>query len=151
MSDVNPTAVGMLPVAIAFLAAFIAWQQMKIARAKVVIDLFRQRYDVMGEITRYVGQLVAEDSDANRAAFWEAVTRAKFLFPAEITSFLRPEIAERSAQLLAMRAADRRDTKLGHEIDYARINLISDMEIWFKDSSELIEKKFKPYLTIVEV
>ena len=155
MADVNLAFIGTLnALTIPTIAAFAAWiahQQLKIARAKVVIDLFKQRYEVLGEVTRYVHKLVNRRSDMNdRAAFWAAANRAQFLFPADVTRFIEQQIAERSKQLIVMRERDRSDTLLSGEVDYDQRDRLDDMEIWFVESAALIENKFKPYLTIPE-
>ncbi len=76
--------------AIGLLAAVIAWGQWRVARNKMVLDLFDKRMAVYDELRNILGHVVA----AGRATaddtynFGRAKQRAKFLFDSDVFKYL---------------------------------------------------------------
>jgi len=82
------------------IAAYIAYQQWKVARAKLDLDLFEQRYALFELLWAFVSVRTDDPADVEQAAraLKHAVPKFYFLFGAEIGSYVEEVLAKGVSQ-----------------------------------------------------
>lgn len=82
---------------IAFIAAQIAWQQMKINQRKLELDLFDRRMKIYEEIIIFLNSITQNDRIimSDLIKFQNATSHADFLFQPEISEYIK-EICDHS-------------------------------------------------------
>lgn len=106
----------LLPVVIAGIVAFIAFQQWRTARHKLALDLFDRRFANFQSVHETVRAYLAavrslkfpdvesDDERARFAEFWSHYDSARFLFGPDVCDCL-DELSERLANLKAVKTA----------------------------------------------
>lgn len=141
----------MLTPMIAVVTAYIAWQQWKINRQKLNLDLYDRRLKVYEEV-RQILSIILRDAKASYddlMKFYRAVSEADFLFGPEISEYIE-EIYQRGVQLQYWNGEYRDYTQLKPEgYDHKKICDGMHAELmWMTHQFEPAKEKFKKYLTI---
>lgn len=145
---VQAIAVPVIGVIIAVIGAWIALQQMRIARSKLKHDLYDRRYTTF-EAARKLLTSVSVQGDASQDAVGEyllGISNAPFLLDDELTIYLR-EIGKRASDLHVTKYTltstfleDRTKIELEKQ---ANANLE-----WLLAQHDIITHKFQPFLML---
>ena len=126
---------------------FIAWQQWKIAHAKLRLDLFDRRYKVFEATRGFLGGILssATFSDSQLFKFYADTADAEFLFDSDIVDYLT-QIAKRA---IDMQSHQKRYQPLPPGDERSRhVQAEHDQLLWLGEqlTTKAITKAFKPYL-----
>ena len=119
----------------------IAFFQWRTAQQKVVIDVFEERYKIYQQLRTAVSdylQTLVFHLDAQRS-FYEAMSRARYYFGAEVDSYLTSILRDINTAHLFDRYAERPSAKIDDQVD--RLNRIN---AFYTE----IDKMFVPYMRI---
>jgi hypothetical protein len=137
-----------LLVLISCLGAWIAYKQVKIATAKLNLDLYDKRFEVF-EGARSLLLTILQDANVSTGdviTFNTNITEAVFLFEADVRKYLDGlreralALHTKNEQLRAMREEDKRRDAL--------IDGIAALETEFASEYERLEAAFRPYLKL---
>lgn len=136
---------------IAVVTTYIAYQQWKINRQKLFLDLYDRRLKVYEEVRQILG-MVARDARASYddlLKFHIAVSEADFLFEPEISEYIE-EIYQRGVKLQYWNKQYRDLTQTKPDgYDHQKICDGMDAELnWLIQQFEPAKQKFKKYLHI---
>lgn len=131
---------------IAIIGAWVALQQMLIARAKLNHDLFDRRFKVYTATQTYLITMLRDQGGSEQDADdWHSVViSAPFLFDEEISGFLR-EVADRGSFLRAW-IGDKRIYEVPE-----RINEYNDNIMWIANSQKTLEEKFQDSMNLFKL
>ena len=141
----------LLTPVIAVVATYIAWQQWKTNRQKLVLDRYDRRLHVYEEV-RKILSIILRDARASYddlLKFRTAVSEADFLFGSEISAYI-DEIYRRGVQLESWSLQYCDFTKQPPE-DYDHQKVCDGMHselTWFTKQFEPAKEKFKKYLDV---
>lgn len=131
---------------VGLIAAWIAYQQWRVGRAKFKLDLFDKRYEVYLTVWTYLTFIADEPSPALekiRAELNNAIPKARFLFDAEIEQFANEcqtrGIAMRRAYVAMKQAND--DSKRE-----ALSKAYQDEDKWMRGQLLTLKDRFSKYL-----
>ena len=131
-------------ISISAAGAWLAWQQVRIADAKLQHDLYERRFKVF-DATRHL--LASQSASADRgfprenlAKFLSDTADAIFLFDDEIAEYLE-EIRARAFRLQAI-------TESLPEGEERRVNEARGHRVWFDDQLIGLPHKFKPFFKL---
>lgn len=84
------TALGMLSVAVALLAAAIAWGQWYTAREKLILEIFDKRFSVYEQAREAIGPVIraGRPSDNDLQVYGTMMREARFLFGDDVYTYL---------------------------------------------------------------
>ena len=119
----------------------IAFFQWRTAQQKVVIDVFEERYKIYQQLRTAVSdylQTLVFQLEARRN-FFEAMSRARYYFGAEVDSYLTSILRDINTAHLFDRYAERPSAKIDDQVD--RLNRIN---AFYTE----IDKMFVPYMRI---
>jgi hypothetical protein len=123
---------------IALIGAWIALQQMLIARAKLNIDLFDRRFAVYIATRKYIVTMLQHTggTQEDAVACWAVASSAPFLFGGEITAFIE-EVSKRGMGMGARVGDNPIYESKEHVAEY------NDHFMWFAKNFDLLEGIFR--------
>jgi hypothetical protein len=123
---------------IALIGAWIALQQMLIARAKLNIDLFDRRFAVYIATRKYIVTMLQHTggTQEDAVACWAVASSAPFLFGGEITAFIE-EVSKRGMGMGARVGDNPIYESKEHVAEY------NDHFMWFAKNFDLLEGIFQ--------
>jgi hypothetical protein len=132
------------PVATLCIAAFVAiigFNQWRISREKLRLDLFNRRFDIYLRVLDYYGALLKEGggpTTEQTVSFLKAVRESRFIFPkvSEVHRFLE-EFWTRANDFFI----DAAKRKAGVSVHNA-----TDKFQWLLDAMKTLEEKMEPYM-----
>jgi hypothetical protein len=136
---------------IAVVATYIAWQQWRTNRQKLVLDRYDRRLRIYEQVQRILGLIVrdAKASYDDLLQFRIAVSEADFLFGSEIAGYI-DEIYQRGVKLQHWND-QYRDSSQPKPEGYDHQQVVDSMHVelnWFSEQFEPAKRKFKKYLDI---
>jgi len=151
LEDLTRIAGALLTPLIAVVATYIAWQQWKTNRQKLVMDRYERRLRVYEEVQRIL-RIVSADlkpSIEDLVKFRTSVSEADFLFGPEITAYI-DEIYGRGLSLHRWNQ-EYRDFTQAPPPGYDHNKVVAEMHkesTWLTEQFKPAEQKFKKYLDI---
>jgi hypothetical protein len=134
-------------ILIAGFVAYIAWQQWRVAKHKLRLDLFDRRYKVFEATRKFLVDIARESTFSNKQLFMfhAGTSDAKFLFDDAVADYLE-EIRKRASMMRAQREIYT-PLPVGDERT-ASIQIETDHFSWLADQlmDSNIAKIFTPYL-----
>jgi|SRR5271170_1707414 len=129
---------------IALIVAIITFQQWRVSKAKLKLDLFDRRYDVFFKTWVILSETVAKGTRETNyglgTPFNNFLPQAKFLFGDDINNYL-DLVSEKWTRLHGIEGMDRQS-------EYAQEK--SDLMMFFHDESARAKDVFGPYLNFDE-
>lgn len=130
------------------IAAYIAWQQKRIADIRLQHDLYDRRYKVYDGIRKFLA-VIMQTGQVDLKDFYTFLSEtsdAVFLFKKEIADYLT-EVREKSARLRMF------NTRLSNQnLPQDQRAEAADQEAevlgWFSEQTDVTVTKFKPYMKI---
>jgi hypothetical protein len=140
-----PTA--LVALIVGLVAAGIALRQYRVARAKLNLDLFEDRYAIFDVITNFLRDHREVANHEFDVAFRESISKAYFLFGPEIGEFMRTAWLNSTA---LVRARLKLENARGapRELDAERE--VAELESYFVNQSVLLRRRFAPYMDFAE-
>ena len=141
----------MLTPMIAIVTAYIAWQQWKINKQKLSLDLYDRRLKVYEEV-RQILSIILRDAKASYddlLKFYRTSSEADFLFGPDIQAYI-DEIYQHGVQLQRWNSEYRDYTQQipdGYDHEKVCDGMHSEL-MWLTKQFEPAKEKFKVYLTI---
>jgi len=137
-----------LILAISLLGAWIAYKQVRIATAKLNLDLYDRRFKVFEAARNLVSQVMREAHVGlgNIGAFNLGVADATFLFESDVEDYLTA--LRKKAIALHTKAEQLRGMEGPSERRNALVDQIADLEMDFSIEYERMVEVFKPYLKL---
>ncbi|MDH6642195.1 hypothetical protein P3T32_002037 [Ralstonia sp. GP73] len=140
-----PSAIVALTVAIA--GGYITWQQYRVARAKLNLDLFERRYAVFEIVWGYLSRTLQGGPDGpftgKSAELTNIIPQTEFLFGAEMAGYLRSI----HTMALELWTIDQRTKARGDVMDQADIKRHLDVANWLNvQASTGAKAEFGKYL-----
>lgn len=119
----------------------VAYQQKKIAKAKLDLDLFEKRFAIYKATERFIGEIVttARVSRIEQRKFLNGIKGARWLFSIELDDYLRNELFVNSTQF----NHNQRKTYQDGVLDVSH-----DLFNWYSEQQRNLNKKFDKYLPI---
>lgn len=141
----------MLTPMIAVVTAYIAWQQWKLNKQKLNLDLYDRRLKVYEEV-RQILSIILRDAKASYEdllKFYRATSEADFLFGPEISEYIE-KIYPHGVQLQSWNSQYRDYTQqIPEEYDHKKVCDGMNSELmWLIHQFEPAKEKFRTYLTI---
>jgi hypothetical protein len=146
---VQALAVPLVAIIIAGFGAWIAWNQMRIARSKLQHDLFEKRFAVFEGARRLLLSIGREGSCSDQALQKYAIgtSDAVFLLDDTLSEYVE-ELWKHAAKLHAL-AEQLKDEPAGTE--RGRLARLKGEDVmWFMAQHEVLIAKFKPFLRLSE-
>jgi hypothetical protein len=142
LSKALPTA--LVALAVGVLAAYIAWQQHRTARAKLKLDLFEKRYAIFESTWAFLSKAVqAGAGDSPLTGFDVLIPQASFLFGRNVEAYMR-EASAKHRDLWFIEDRARRNSCVTSEADIASQTALLT---WFADQADTgVKDVFRPYL-----
>ncbi len=132
------------------MVAFIAYQQWRVARNKLRMDLFDRRYKVY-DATRLFLSVILRDAtfkDSDLFSFYAGISDAEFLFRADVTDYLG-QIRKRA---LDMRTHQKAYEHLSVGDERSRhVQAENDQLLWLSEQLTAMAKTFAPYLRLAHI
>jgi len=134
-------------VAIPPIGAWLAWQQVQIARVKLQHDLYDRRYRVFDATRRLLANTCATGyaSDEAQLAFVLGTGDAAFLFDDDLTRYLE-EMRKRAVTLQTISNALETLPVGAQRTRF--VNVKSEHEVWFTKLLDSLADNFKPFLKL---
>jgi len=137
-------------VAIPTVGAWLAWQQVGIARAKLQHDLYDRRYKVFNAVRDLISEVFEEGGASTKSlrAYFLATADAPFLLDDELSRYI-DEIRKR---VFHLRDIERKQINPppGSDID-AMIRESDEVFDWLDKQREVLTEKFRPVLQLPQV
>lgn len=147
-----------IPIAIAFMVAYVGWLQLRTARAKFRLDLFDKRIDCFNATRGVFAAAHFQDGiQSEYSAFLTVLPKSEFLFDKDVSGYLK--IVNAKVQQLRMTGVKLRantersqicNSSLGRaEHDaVARQLIVEQAEIvsWMGEQDDRCRAVFKPYM-----
>lgn len=128
-----PSAIVALTVA--FAGGYITWQQYKVARAKLNLDLFERRYAVFELVWGYLSRTLQEGPDGpfavRSAELTNLIPQTEFLFGADMASYLRLI----HSTVVELWTIDQRTKVRGNVMDQSDINRHRKVMEWLNNQA----------------
>lgn len=122
---------------LAVIGAFIAYQQQRINKHKLRLDLYERRLNIYRSIMSFISTTIQEGevSLEDTIKLWASTSEAEFLFDKDV----KEKINEIYKNALEFRKKN--------------IKNIDDTEVlvWFSEQHDLVNKIFKKYLSFKEI
>ena len=150
-SSGSAMVIGTVVMALATVAtAYYAYQQHKLDKNRVKIELYGRRLKVYNAMNDFIGEALATNqADSRRIARWYLANRyAGFLFPEDthVTEYINQlyENREKQRSLESKIQSDRTP-----HAEVAQL-LVQQEEVrkWFEDQSKRLNDRFRPYLQL---
>ena len=132
--------------AIPAVGAWLAWQQVQIARVKLQHDLYDRRYRVFDATRSLLAKIGAKGnaSDEDMRAFVLGTADAAFLFDDDLTRYLA-EMGKHAVELQSIHSA--LENLVGQQKAQA-IKVMSEKLWWFGDQLGRLIGEFEPFLKL---
>ena len=142
---------GLLTPLIGLIAAYIAWQQWKTNRQKLILDRYDRRLRVYEEVRRILSIVMrdAKASTEDLLKFRTAVSEADFLFGPEVMAYI--DVVYKRGLHLWQRSTEYRDSTQDRSADYDHQIVVREMNqelVWFTAQFEPAKQLFKKYLDV---
>lgn len=128
-----PSAIVAVTVAIA--GGYITWQQYRVARAKLNLDMFERRYAIFETVWGYLSRTLRSGPDSpftgSSADLTNIIPQTEFLFGAELASYLR-EIHSKATELWTI---DQKTRARGDVMDPADIKRHLEVANWLNEQA----------------
>ena len=135
---------GIVALIVAGIGSWIAYSQYRVARAKLNLDLFEERYKLFEEVWQFLSIAAnVNEGTSFHNSFGNLIPKAGFLFGAEIAEFMREANKRRSWLIISYKALATQ-----HDVEHARN--ISLQTTWLIDAASRCHTKFAPYLDFSE-
>jgi len=142
---------GLLTPIIALIAVYIAYQQHRIGKKKLNLDLYERRYSVFSEVKKLL-KYMNENSQIDTIEIQKFMFRTndrKFLFDSDITAFI--EVLKDNALALS-HATEHLKKPEQYKGTIAEDNqTASRLEKWFTEAYEGVENRFMEYLEFKKI
>lgn len=137
-----------LILGISLLGAWIAYKQVRIATAKLNLELYDRRFKVFEAARNLVSQVMREAHVGlgNISAFNLGVADATFLFDSDVEGYLTA--LRKKAIALHTKGEQLRGMEEPSERRNALVDQIADLEMDFSIEYERMVQVFKPYLKL---
>jgi hypothetical protein len=141
-------------IAIPLVGAWLAWQQVQIARVKLQHDLFERRYNVFAAARRLLAQIDTHrrPSDEDLRAFMLGTSDAVFLFDDDLAGYLiEMGLRARKLQTLEKLLETQPNIPPTIPIGPGRAQSVNEAEehfSWFVAQLNDLVEKFKPFLKL---
>ena len=130
--------------------AFIAWQQWRVARNKLRMDLFDRRYKVY-EATRQFLSVILRDAtfkDSDLFTFYAGISDSEFLFRSDVVDYLT-QMRKRAIEMqLHQKLCE--PLPLGDERP-RHVQAAHDQLLWLDEQLTAMSKTFAPYLGLSHI
>jgi hypothetical protein len=138
--------ISLLLAVIALIGAWIALQQMLIARAKLNIDLFDRRFAIYIATRKYIATMLQHrgGTQEDAVAWFGVASSASFLFDKEVSTFI-DEVSKRGS---GMRA------RVGDKPIYESQEHVAEYNehfTWFAKNFDLLESKFQKDMNLFKL
>jgi len=133
--------------AIPFIGAWLAWQQVKIARVKLQHDLFERRYRVFDATRKLLISVLVTGTASEEAhrAFALDTVDAVFLFDDDLARYLE----ETGKHAVTLRSTNRKlELMPMGEQKTKSIDGMMEHQLWFNDQLTSLVDTFKPFLKL---
>lgn len=139
----------MLTPTITVAAAGIAYQQWKVARTKLMLDLFKPRLQVYSAARTVIALILinARLETKEELAFLNGISDVKWLFNDDIASYLDGEFRQRMYQFGTMRKELDALPPESPERNANSTEFLATMR-WFQKQYGVLDKKFEPFLRL---
>lgn len=140
-------------VAIGVAASVLAYQQYKLSKTKLRLDLYDKRYALFLTIRMYVSDLAIGDnneplvSQANAGKFKRDTIECRFLFDSAAIANYFDEVYEKAIELAKTRLAFERPNLDPHEEDAMRERMTA-LRVWFFNQSDEMFRLFGKDLSV---
>jgi hypothetical protein len=142
-------------IVIPVIGAWLAWQQVQIARVKLQHDLYDRRYRVFDAARRLLAEIGVHRSPSEEAvrAFVLGTSDAPFLFDDDLTSYLKDiqrRALEMKSQYQMLHATDSNSMpiiQVGEQRANAS-NAANEHWLWLVEQLDGTVDKFKPFLKL---
>jgi hypothetical protein len=133
---------------IAAVGAWVAVQQMLIAKIKLRHELYERRYAVFQAVRTFLGEAFVSKavSDETLRAFLPGTADAEFLFPAELAEYLK-EMSRRARLTLSIQIAMPGLDPRSEQAAQAG-NTFNTHRMWLNSQVEGLSAKFQPWLNL---
>lgn len=146
--------ISLTPIFIAAFVAFIAYQQSKVGRDKLRLDLYNKRFNVYERTLLFYQSIAVYDGSKNADfysklhAFNSAMKESQFLFSASSRIFnLLSDIHLNAYKIIGFKENGKEVFKSGDHITVSRLhNEMQDTLTQMAFQIDAIEKAMKPYL-----
>lgn len=144
----------LLTPTIGAIVAYIAWQQWKLGKVRLKLDLYDRRYRVYEETRKYL-TLVLRDADVSikdLLMFHAETSEAAFLFGSEIPAYL--DDLYKHGNALRHWNGQYRDITQPASPDYDHEKVVEEMHnelTWLSEQIVPLKDKFSEYLRLEEV
>lgn len=131
---------------IAMIGAWIALQQMLIARAKLNIDLFDRRFAVYVATRKYIVTMLQNKGGTQEDAvtWWAVASSAPFLFDKDVSHFIE-EVEKRGSVMRARVGGKAIYESEEHVAEY------NDHFMWFAKNGDLLEGIFQKDMSLFKL
>jgi hypothetical protein len=151
VEDIVKLSGALLTPLIAVVAAYIAWQQWKTNRQKLVMDRYDRRLRIYEEVRKILSIILrdAKASTDDLLKFRTSVSEADFLFGPEIMAYI-DEIYKHGLSLWRWNQ-EYRDYTQEKRGGYDHAKVVDEMHkelTWLTEQFEPAKEKFKKYLDI---
>lgn len=150
MAEITPFLAPSATLIVGLSVAVIAWQQWRVARNKLRLDLFDRRYKIY-DATRQFLLVIRRDAtfkDSDLFTFYAGTSDAEFLFHSDVVDYL--------AQISKIALEMRRDHKVCEALPvgdersrYAQAE--HEQLLWLGDQLTAMSKTFRPYLSFSHI
>jgi len=128
---------------IALIGAWVAFQQMMIARARLNHDLFERRFAVYITTRNYIKEMLQYNggTQENAVTWWAVACRAPFLFEKQIVNHIK-EVGDRGSRMRA---------RVGDKPIYEDPNHVEEYNeqyMWFIEAFDELEGRFQDSLNL---
>ena len=135
---------------VGLVAAFIAYQQYSIAHTKLKLDLFDRRYRIYEAARKFLALILqrATFDDKDLFEYYAGISDAKFLFPKEVTDYLKL-ISTRAVQMRTY-ARKYEHLPVGNERS-ALVDKESEELVWIGRQIIEFSSVFAPYMSFTNI
>ena len=134
----------LITLIIGLIAAGIAFQQWRVAQAKLKLDLFNKRYEIFEAVWWELSRPVVDPPlEAGNANFTNLLPQAEFLFGQEIRTYMS-HISSQSIRLWVLLQKQAQPPQLTQSDQYELLELYA----WFeREAKEGVRAKFAKYMS----
>jgi hypothetical protein len=137
-------------ILIPLIGAWIAWQQVQIARAKLHFDLYEKRFAVFEAARSLIGEAIrsANLTTSSLNAYTLGTADAVFLLSDDVNKYLR-DVAKHAVALSTMQYAIE-PLPVGSQQRVDMSEKIGEETLWFNNQLDELIAHFRPFLKLDE-
>ena|ERR1700686_1273856 len=143
------TALGTPIVALtaAFIAGLLQWRQARIARNKLILDLFDRRFPLYQATQDLFGTIFVHGkaTDEDFTKYLWSVRTARWLFDAKLAEYLKTIIGKKVEQLITLNSEFETLTSAERHKNLANQ---SELKKWFDREYEALDGRFRNFLQL---